>query len=750
MKKIQLFILFMCLFLCTSTFAQRPLIITEDPNVASYFCTKLRLPAGSLTNNDNRYFTLDISDIDSSGWNYDPNNDWITTLYNVGINTTTPEGLLEIQGSEGNDSKIYLDADDGDDATDTWILDANSSDNHFSIRNDATSEGLFIDSNGCTTIYSHWADEYDDDTPTLTMRAYYPAIRFDPYTGRSYSKCGFIMYDAMSGGDGDDVFGITRGKTYDTANHRMLELTGDEDTYLDIYGQYPSSGANSGAAIITLKPNRGLDSNKNWQFYADANASPAQLTIQTETDPNSLLQLYGSFSASVNVSGATYASDGSVSDAELKYNNTLTSNTQDQINLKAPVASPTFTTQITSPIVYGSSAENGDITIEGTSSATKTTSYVILQPTGGYVGIGTTGPGQLLHVLGNGAAIRVDDSRAIGSNPNAKMEYVLSGLTSTPRFEWQHLTTDGTTGTERLRLNFIGPSTVTDIMVISTAGNVGINTTTPTSILETAFLGTAKSVKTGLELTNTGYAADMDGTEGRILMNLFEATTPAKVPMAEIRYGCEQDLTSTLASQDGYVSIWTALDGVMGEKVRVTSTGNVGIKTTTPDTSLAISGLTASTGTALVIDANNNVYTLTSSLRYKENVEDLKIRTEQLNKVMNLVPKSFNYKATHEPDIGYIAEDFEELGLTDLLIYDAEGLPNAIKYDRISLYLVEIIKRQQGQLNRQQKQINDQNERMNELEKKLNMLEMTHSSGNVGFIDSSPESKLHIVGTIIH
>ena len=53
---------------------------------------------------------------------------------------------------------------------------------------------------------------------------------------------------------------------------------------------------------------------------------------------------------------------------------------------------------ILSPLVYGSSAANGDLTLEGTSSATKTTSYVLLQPTTGNVGIGTTAPASPLHV----------------------------------------------------------------------------------------------------------------------------------------------------------------------------------------------------------------------------------------------------------------------------------------------------------------------------------------------------------------
>jgi len=60
----------------------------------------------------------------------------------------------------------------------------------------------------------------------------------------------------------------------------------------------------------------------------------------------------------------------------------------------APVraGSPTFTTKITTPLIYGTDVANGDISIEGTIHATKTTSKVLIQPTGGTVGIGFVSP----------------------------------------------------------------------------------------------------------------------------------------------------------------------------------------------------------------------------------------------------------------------------------------------------------------------------------------------------------------------
>ncbi|MEX2054915.1 MAG: hypothetical protein WD972_01925, partial [Candidatus Andersenbacteria bacterium] len=57
---------------------------------------------------------------------------------NVGIGSTAPEALLEVQGVEATDAVIALDADDGDDAADTWFIKSLASGNSLSVLNDAT------------------------------------------------------------------------------------------------------------------------------------------------------------------------------------------------------------------------------------------------------------------------------------------------------------------------------------------------------------------------------------------------------------------------------------------------------------------------------------------------------------------------------------------------------------------------------------------------------------------------------------
>lgn len=69
-----------------------------------------------------------------------------------------------------------------------------------------------------------------------------------------------------------------------------------------------------------------------------------------------------------------------------------------------------------SQTIYGGTAANEDLTVQGTVHATKTTSYVNIQPDGGYVGIGTSTPGNAFYVhnaVANDAVVTFE-GQAIG------------------------------------------------------------------------------------------------------------------------------------------------------------------------------------------------------------------------------------------------------------------------------------------------------------------------------------------------
>jgi len=200
---------------------------------------------------------------------------------------------------------------------------------------------------------------------------------------------------------------------------------------------------------------------------------------------------------------------------------------------------------------------------------------------------------------------------------------------------------------------------------------------------------------TGLTLDNNGNVGI--GTTGPgSLLHLNGATSNAPLTMGSTAtgYGNERTYQFRLENQAATTQtalILTALNDSLAnvrDLVTFQHTGNVGIGTTAPGSKLSIASLGSSTGTAMVIDASGDVWKDSSSVRYKENIKDLDLSNIP-EKLLELNPISFNYKGTGASSFGYLAEDVAGLGLTDLVIYDASGQPDALRYDKLGLYLVE-------------------------------------------------------------
>ena len=96
-------------------------------------------------------------------------------------------------------------------------------------------------------------------------------------------------------------------------------------------------------------------------------------------------------------------------------------------------------------------------------------------------------------------------------------------------------------------------------------------------------------------------------------------------------------------------------------------------------------------GYNVVIEADGSFGKLSpglSSRRYKENIKPLQ---DDFRKVLKAEPKTFFNTMTKTQDLGYIAEEFDEAGLNQLVFYK-DGRPEAIRYDKIPLYIVEVVK----------------------------------------------------------
>ena len=123
--------------------------------------------------------------------------------------------------------------------------------------------------------------------------------------------------------------------------------------------------------------------------------------------------------------------------------------------------------------------------------------------------------------------------------------------------------------------------------------------------------------------------------------------------------------------------------------------------TTTARLQATINGIVvptlAGTGNrAVYSDANGLLTNTASDFRLKENIQAIP-ETDMLLKIIQLEPKTFNWKSNGEDDIGFIAQEVNEV-LPELVVERNDGFLS-VNYDRIPTLLVCCIKQLQEQIN---------------------------------------------------
>jgi len=140
---------------------------------------------------------------------------------------------------------------------------------------------------------------------------------------------------------------------------------------------------------------------------------------------------------------------------------------------------------------------------------------------------------------------------------------------------------------------------------------------------------------------------------------------------------------------------------VTGNVILAYGGGNVGIGEYFPTERLDVDGTARLRGIStppgpydVRVDASGVLTRSSSSLRYKKNVRSL---PSDPAAVLNLRPVAFDWRSTSEPDVGLIAEEVAQV-LPELVVWDDQGRPDAVRYNRVALYLLEVVKQQQQRL----------------------------------------------------
>ncbi len=120
-----------------------------------------------------------------------------------------------------------------------------------------------------------------------------------------------------------------------------------------------------------------------------------------------------------------------------------------------------------------------------------------------------------------------------------------------------------------------------------------------------------------------------------------------------------------------------------GEARFFTSGGFFIENTDTVKVEKGLPGTAGSNPLSVQIDDSGQLTAPSSSARYKTNIESISSPTSG---VLDLQPVSYEYKENGQADTGLIAEEVDD-ALPEIVNYDEEGRPDAVRYDRVGMFL---------------------------------------------------------------
>jgi hypothetical protein len=328
------------------------------------------------------------------------------------------------------------------------------------------------------------------------------------------------------------------------------------------------------------------------------------------------------------------------------------------------------------------------------------TNVLFADTTNGRVGIGTESPSAPLHVFSSSSVTAVF-TRDLTTDVSLRILSDNSGAIL------------DTQGVHNLRFQ----TSDTERMRITSAGKVGINNNTPTAKFEVL---SGYDPAGFFKCTNNEVPLSVINTENAVACIGFRGSTSANE--YNVRCGANGENLVFYTSNT--------------EKMRITSGGNVGIGTTSPNSKLQIGSMVAYTGSGYTFAMGNGTtdflitvnaaqtgssVTFYSSTDYFfnrsgpsstgiisaygfNNVSDyrLKYNLEQFDG-LSLVSqiKTYKYKMeeTHETQYGVLAHEIQEI-LPHLVVGEKDGdRMQSVDYQKIVPMLIKSVQEQQTQIN---------------------------------------------------
>lgn len=255
-----------------------------------------------------------------------------------------------------------------------------------------------------------------------------------------------------------------------------------------------------------------------------------------------------------------------------------------------------------------------------------------------------------------------------------------------------------------------------------------INTAAGYSALQTNTTGTNNTALGYLALQASPTASNNTAVGGFALRNLAGSSSNSNTAVG-------QSAGMNLTSGNGNVLIGSAAGLNLTTGTNNIDIGNGGVagesSTTrigTAQTSVFIAGIngaTSSGGTAVFINSSGQLGTITSSRRYKENIQDMDKSSEAL---LALRPVTFQYKPEIDPkgipQFGLIAEEVEKID-SDLVVRDEKGAVQTVRYEQVNAMLLNEFLKEHQRVKTLERRLAELETRDKEREARLNKLEQS-------------------------